>query len=804
MKKIALLLVAVVMAVSVYSRQYTISGQISDANSGETLIGATIIDLLSKKGVVTNPYGFYSLTLPEGEINLSISYVGYATQNLDFILSKDTTLNIKLDSSIELSETVVYGRRTEVGVRGTQMSAIEVPIEQVKSIPSLLGEVDLIKALQLLPGVQGGTEGSAGMYVRGGGPDQNLLLLDGVPIYNVNHLFGFFSVFNADAIKNVTLYKGDFPARFGSRLSSVLDIRMNDGNMREYHGSVSVGLISSKLNFEGPIIKDKTSFNISARRTYVDALVRPLLKMTPSSERIDAGYYFYDFNGKINHKLSDKDRLYLSFYSGDDVIYMNVEEKGTSYGYHNDVEYETESLSKMKMNWDWGNLVTALRWNRIVNHKLFLNTTASYTRYRFILGMNEQYSEQPSFNSDYNYKLGYNSGIEDYSARIDFDYIPNNNHDIKFGVNYTYHSFKPGVISLKEKTSWDIPQSTASGDKPIYTSEMSLYLEDNITFTDYLKMNIGLHNSTFSVQQKIYNSLEPRISSRILLSDVWSVKAAYARMSQHIHLLTNSNVSMPTDLWVPVTKRIEPMTANQYSLGLFYNFMNEIDFSLEGYYKTMSNIIEYKDGASFWGSSTGWEDKVAMGDGWSYGVEFLAQRSFGKTTGWVGYTWSKSDRLFDRPGEELNFGKSFPAKYDRRHDISLVASHKFSEKIDISGTWVFSSGNSGTLALQTYEGIEADQYGSDNHRLEYISSRNNYRYPNYHRFDIGVNFHKQKKYGKRTWNLSVYNAYNQLNPFVIYINEDGYWNGEDWVDVLKLKQVSLFPLIPSISYTYKF
>jgi len=236
----------------------------------------------------------------------------------------------------------------------------------------------------------------------------------------------------------------------------------------------------------------------------------------------------------------------------------------------------------------------------------------------------------------------------------------------------------------------------------------------------------------------------------------------------------------------------------------FNNFMNEIDFSLEGYYKTMSNIIEYKDGASFWGSSTGWEDKVAMGDGWSYGVEFLAQRSFGKTTGWFGYTWSKSDRLFDRPGEELNFGKSFPAKYDRRHDISVVASHKFSEKIDISGTWVFSSGNSGTLALQTYEGIEVDQYGSDNHRLEYISSRNNYRYPNYHRFDVGVNFHKQKKYGKRTWNLSVYNAYNQLNPFVIYINEDGYWNGDDWVDVLKLKQVSLFPLIPSISYTYKF
>lgn len=804
MKKALLLFVVLITANSLFARQYTISGQISDTNSGETLIGATVIDMLSKKGAVTNPYGFYSLTLPEGDVNISISYVGYATQTFDFVLSKDTVINVKLNSSIELKETVVYGRRTEVGVQGTQMSAVEIPIEQVKSIPSLLGEVDLIKALQLLPGVQGGTEGAAGMYVRGGGPDQNLLLLDGVPIYNVNHLFGFFSVFNADAIKNVTLYKGNFPARFGSRLSSVLDIRMNDGNMHEYHGSVSVGVISSKINFEGPLIKERTSFNISARRTYLDALIQPILRssmISSASDKISAGYYFYDLNAKINHKLSDKDRLYLSFYSGDDVIYMTNKYKNSYL--NDDEEIRVNADGSLKMDWDWGNLVSALRWNRIINHKMFLNTTASYTRYRFVIGLEEKYKEKPSQNNDYTYGLGYHSGIEDYSARADFDYMPNNNHDIKFGADYTYHSFKPGVSSFKEKTAWDKPVSITSGDKPINTSEMSLYVEDNMTITDYVKMNVGLHNSTFFVQQKVYNSLEPRISSRVLLSDIWSFKAAYARMSQHIHLLSNNNISMPTDLWVPVTKRIEPMTSNQYSAGVFYNLMNEVDLSVEGYYKTMTNIIEYKDGASFWGSSAGWEEKVAMGDGWSYGLEFLAQRSFGKTTGWVGYTWSKSERLFNREGEELNFGKVFPAKYDRRHDISVVVSHKISEKIDISGTWVYSTGNAGTLALQTYEQMSYNQNGYYwYNNLEYISSRNNYRYPDYHRLDFGINFHKQKKYGMRTWNISVYNAYNQKNPFIIYVDSDYDYSTDS--SYSKLKQASLFPLIPSVSYTYKF
>ncbi len=819
MLRIYLCFVALVFSLVSLAKDYTISGYISDAKSGETLISASVYDSKTAKGSVSNSYGFYSLTLSEGKANLRFSYVGYASQQVDFSLSKDTIMNIRLDTSNELKEVTVIGHQTDLGVRGTQMSAIEVPIAQIKAIPTLFGETDVLKALQLLPGVQGGTEGSAGLYVRGGGPDQNLLLLDGVPVYNVNHMFGFFSVFNADAIKNVTLYKGSFPARFGGRLSSVLDIRMNDGNMKEYHGNISIGLISSKLNFEGPIIKDKTSFNISARRTYYDVIAQPIIKIAAASEGakgVSAGYFFYDLNAKINHKFSDKDRLYLSAYMGDDVIYASYQMRsGTNYDENNKPMSYSE---KMKMDWDWGNVVTALRWNRMINNKLFMNTTAAYTRYRFYLKMTDIYKSEPPSPYDYSFSMGYRSGIEDWSAKVDFDYAPNPNHEIKFGANYTYHTFRPGVSSLKEESGNETPINMTMGDKPIYSHEAVAYAEDNFTITDYLKVNAGLHYSSFFVQDEFYHSLQPRLSARMLLSDQLSFKAAYAYMTQYIHLLSNNNISMPTDLWVPVTKRIEPMTSQQASAGFFYNLKNIADLSIEGYYKTMDNIIEYKDGASFWGSSTGWEDKVAMGRGWSYGVEFLAQRSFGNTTGWIGYTWSKSERLFDRPGEELNYGKVFPAKYDRRHDISIVASHKFSDRFDISGTWVYSTGNAGTLALQNYQGSEIQgppNSGDYSHwiysptTLPYVSARNNFRYPAYHRFDVGMNFHKQKKRGIRTWNVSVYNLYNNKNPFMVYPSSDyeyvynpntGNYDGKERKS---LKQISIFTILPSVSYSFK-
>ena len=795
------------------TQNFTISGHITDSKNGETVLNASVFEKNSRKGCVSNSYGFYSITIPKGPVNITFSYVGYKQQLKSFQLKKDTVINIQMSESTELSEVTVYANRTDLGVQGSQMSAIDVPITQIKSVPTLFGETDVLKALQLLPGVKAGTEGSAGFYVRGGGPDENLILLDGVPVYNVNHMFGFFSVFNADAVKNVTLYKGSFPARFGGRLSSVVDISMNDGNNKTYHGNVTVGLISSKVNVEGPILSDKTTFNFSARRTYADILAQPLIQATlakqPGMEKTTAGYYFYDINAKVSHTFSDKDRLYLSVFSGNDVIYANIQQSAIAS------DYGTQK-TWLKMDWNWGNILTALRWNHIISNKLFMNTTAYYTRYNFLLGIGTNTETAvtlptPTTTSS-SIKLGFNSGIEDFAAKVDFDYAPNPNHDIKFGLNYTHHNFSPGV-TVAETTGTQVMDTTI-GDQNILSHEAVAYFEDNITLGSALKANVGLHYSTFYVQGQLYQSLEPRLSMRLLLNDKLSLKAGYANMNQYIHLLSNSNMELPTDLWVPVTKRIEPMKSQQISVGAFYNLLNSIDLSVEAYYKSMDNLIEYKDGATFLGESTGWEDKVNIGRGWAYGLEFLAQKTIGKTTGWIGYTWSKTERLFDRPGQELNNGKVYPAKYDRTHDLSIVVSHKFSDKFDIAATWVYSTGNAGTLALQNYAGPVPDVKGAINGiyafqnmtSVPYISTRNNYRYEPTHRLDVGVNFHKKLKHGKRTWNISVYNAYNQLNPFLTTVKTNSVLDSQTgkYNLVKQLTQISIFPTIPSVSYTYKF
>ncbi len=802
-----------------YAQTYTVSGYITISNSGETLINSSVFDKNSGNGTISNSYGFYSLTIPKGKVELKYSYVGFATQNRNIELSKDTVINIKLSDNTELNEITILGNQKRMDVKSTQMSTINIPTSQIKNVPSLLGETDVIKALQLLPGVKAGTEGSAGMYVRGGGPDENLLILDGVPVYNVNHMFGFFSVFNADAIKDVTLYKGSFPARFGGRLSSVVDIKMNDGNDKEIHGNVSIGIISSKINIEGPIIKEKTTFNISARRTYADILAKPFIPIIDNPDKKGGigtnsfGYYFYDFNAKISHKFSDNDRMYLSAYMGEDVIYGDMQQYKIDNG-----EAGTET-GRLKLSWNWGNLITAVRWNHVVNNKLFMNTTASYTRYRFIMSEGTEAKtviQTPASTSIEQTDIGYKSGIDDYAAKVDFDWSPSPTHDVKFGANYINHTFKPGInvlqLSITDSTNTQKTDSTY-GDQNVSAHEMSAYFEDNISISQVVELNLGIHFSSFLVQNRLYNSLpQPRIGLRVLLNDNLSIKAGFASKSQYIHLLSNSNISLPTDLWVPATKRISPMQSKQYSAGIFYNFKNIVDFSVETYYKSMNNLIEYKDGASFLGSSTGWEDKVVMGRGWAYGIEFLAQKTIGKTTGWFGYTWSRTKRLFDQPGQEISNGVAFPAKYDRPHSLSLVVMHKFSDKFDIAGTWVFNSGNCGTLALQNFDGTQLPQtslsaFTNETTTLTHISNRNNYRYEAYHRLDVGVNFHKQKKHGIRTWNISVYNAYNQMNPFIVNVTETKVYDPStsDYTKIKKhLTQTSLFPIIPSVSYSYKF
>ena len=774
----------------------TVSGTVTDISSGETLIGATVLDESSGKGTVTNAQGRYTLTLPGDSARLRISYIGYRTEHRNMSLRGNRQLNIALSPSVELDEVTITAERIN-SPQVSQMSAIEVPVEQLKMVPVIFGETDVLKAIQLLPGVQSGTEGMSGIYVRGGGADENLFLLDGVPLYNVNHLGGFFSAFNGDAIKNVTLYKGSFPARFNGRISSVLDIATNNGNEYEWHGGASVGLMSAKLNVEGPIIKERTTLSVSLRRTYGDLLLQPIIMAVSASQTegtgtANAGYYFYDLNAKVTHKFSDRSRLYAMWYSGDDEAYMRVR---TNYYMGNE--------EHLQLGYRWGNLATSLRWNYELTPKLFMNVTGSYTRYRqrLGLGVDEKYIEG-GVTRQTEAEANLNSGINDLSGRVDFDYAPSPDHAIRFGTTITHHLFRPEVQTIRQRASGEPDFNNTIGDKEVAAGEAALYVEDDWSINDILKVNGGLAMTGFLVQQRFYPALQPRLSGRLLITDDLSVKAGYSYMTQYMHLLSNSNISLPSDLWVPVTARIVPMTSHQVAAGVFYTWRSLIDFSVEGYYKWMNNLLEYKPGASFLGSTAGWENMVSMGRGWAYGIEFLAQKSFGQITGWFGYTWSRTMRQFDTPGEELNGGRPFPAKYDRIHDISITLQYKPNKQFDAGITWVYSTGNTATIALQQ---IESDN-GSFWDNLDFVESRNNFRLPAYHRMDISVNFHKQKKHGIRTWNISIYNLYNHQNPFIVYPKTEymALSDGQSFRSFTGLYQRSLFPIMPSISYIYKF
>ncbi len=799
------------------SRKFTISGYVTDGMSSETLIGANIFESRQQQGTASNPYGFYSLTLPEGEASLAFSYLGYDTRKLNFALVQDTVLNIRLMTNNLLQEIVVVSDKVEAGIRATQMSALDIPMAQVKHTPSILGEADVMKTIQLMPGVQSGMEGSAGLYVRGGGPDQNLILLDGIPVYNVDHMFGFFSVFTPEAVKKVTLFKGSFPARFGGRLSSVVDIRTNDGDMKKYHGTISVGLLTSKLHFEGPIVKDRTSFNISARRSYIDLLARPFM-----GDPV-IGYFFYDVNAKINHKFSDRSRLFLSYYTGKDKYHFK---SVTEEGWGDDYSYD-----RNKGDMSWGNSIVSARWNYIFNNKLFSNTTLAYNKYQ-MRSTNESHSlRQKSSKTlfETQYSGDYRSGINDWNWQTDFDYTPTPRHHVKFGAGYVYHTFKPEVSSSRviakaEDMSEPEKISSAIDNEPIRGHEITAYAEDNFELNPRLHLNAGLHLSLFKVQKKSYYSAQPRLSLRYQLHDDIALKASYTKMSQYVQLLSSTPfLALPTDLWVPVTGDIRPMQSHQFSLGAYYTGIREWEFSVEGYYKHMKNVLEYQDGVTFLGSSSSWEQKVEMGKGRSAGIEFLAQKTAGKTTGWIAYTLAKSDRTF--PNGSINNGKTFPYKYDRRHNINIVLNHKFSDRINIGASWVFSTGGTITVPTEVTELVRPDGqsgtsyggyagYGNTNEAY-YIESRNNFRLPSSHRLNIGVNFNKKTKHGVRTWNISLYNVYMASNPNIVYYNPAKYYYENEMgpdgnrTSVKKfhkpyLTKLTIFPFIPSVSYTYRF
>lgn len=775
------------------AQRYTISGYISDIKTGEKLIAASVYDTISKKGAITNNYGFYSLTLAEGKVALIVSYVGYSLKVESFELKSNITKNISLNPTIELNEIEVVAERETKHVESSQMSITQIPIQTIKSLPVFFSEADILKTIQLLPGVQSGGEGTSGLYVRGGGPDQNLILLDGVPVYNCDHLFGFFSVFNSDAIQNITLIKGGFPARFGGRLSSVLDIRMKEGNLNEYHGNFSIGLISSKFMLEGPLIKKKSSFVVSARRTYIDILAQPIIRSI--NDGTSGGYYFYDVNTKLNYIFSNTNRLFLSIYWGNDRAYSKDKDQYIDQG----ISYE----NKEKAWLGWGNMITAIRWNHLFTPKLFCNVTATFSRYRFQVGMESNTKQNNNgiiSNSSYAYK--YFSGIYDFASKIDFDYHPSPNHNIIFGVSEIYHTFSPGVNVFKGEENND-PSSkidTSFGNSNIYANEIALFIEDDININALLKANIGVHQSMFLVRDKFYSNTQPRLSIRYLMHEKWSIKAAYTQMNQYINLLSNSGIGLPTDLWLPSTDRIKPQASQQWAFGIFNLPAKGFEASIEGYYKTMKNLIEYKEGATFFSTGQSWEDKIEMGNGWAYGTEFFIKKTKGKTTGWIGYTLAWSWRKFDN----LNFGKTFPYRYDRRHDISIAITQSISEKFDIGAVWIYGTGNAVSLPIEQYPTLEypntAQNYYYDyyqNNNVQYYDGRNGFRMPAYHRLDLSFNMHKKLKKAKRTWTIGIYNVYNRKNPYYLYFGYDDH-------NKKRLTQISLFPMLPSFSYSLTF
>lgn len=761
----------------------TISGYINDLQGKETILGATIVNVGTTLGTITNEFGFYSITLPKGNVNLRYSYVGYTAQTKTFNLTKDTVINVLLSGDAQLQEIVVTGEKAEAGIASTGMGSLDIPVRMIEHTPTLLGETDLMRTIQMTPGVQQGVGGASSFFVRGGNGDENLVLLDGAPVYKIDHLFGFFSVFTPEAIKKVSFYKSSFPARYNGRTSSVMDVRTKDGNLQNYHGSVSIGLLTSRINFEGPIVKDKTAFNISARTTYFSAVATPFM---PKDSKFS--YWFYDLNAKINHKFSDKDRLFFGLYNGQDKYHDNYEDDWGDNNYHDHYG------SDMK----WGNTIPSLRWNHVFSQKLFSNTTISYNHYRMNLSSFDEETNK-SNNSFTSSSSTYGSEIIDWGASSDFDFMPSPKHSIKFGINYLYHDFAPETTSMRDKyndkeSSSDSTYSTTG--KEIYAHELSLYIEDNWKLTDFLHVNPGFAYTVFSVEGKSYHNYQPRLSVKYIINSYWNVKASFTMMSQCVHMLSSTPIAMPTDLWVPITKDIKPEHATQYSVGAYCTRIKGYEFSLEGYYKEMDNVLEYKDGMSYMGFSGNWNQLVAMGEGTSKGVEFMTRKTSGALTGMVSYTLSKSDRKFDR-GSGVNNGEKYPFTYDRRHNFNIALSQEFNERIQLDVTWMFYSGAYTSISTSKEPMITPEGVGS---KIGYIEGRNNYHLPPTHLMCIGINFTKQKKHCQRIWNFSVYNAYNSMNPAFVYKKEDDYGNIVEG----KLTKITILPIIPSFTLTYKF
>ncbi len=749
----------------------TLSGFVYDANTGETMIGTNIFVKEIEKGTSSNEYGFYSLTIPKGKYTVEFSFVGYKKKSININLTKSKKVNVNLISeTYNLKEIVVNDKKNDENIKSTQMGTSKIVPKEIAKVPVLLGEKDILKTIQLLPGISSAGEGNSGFIVRGGTADQNLIILDEAPVYNASHLLGFFSVFNSDAIKNVKMIKGISESEYGGRLSSVLDINMKDGSNKNYSAYGGIGLISSRLTIEGPIVKDKGSFIISGRRTYADLF----LPLFADDKLKDSKLYFYDLNAKLNYSFGESDRIFFSGYTGRDIFNFNKE-----FGFN------------------WGNTTGTLRWNHIFSDKLFANTTLIYSDYNYDINF-----------EDVKQSTTVSSGIRDINFKQDFQYYLNSNNTFKFGLNGIYHTFHPGEISVSGNTNLN---SKKIDDN--YVFEGNLYIGHQWKITELLKLSYGLRFSSFNllgkgkaysfdeegnVTNKIeyesgeliksYNNFEPRIALNYLLDETSSVKLGYARNTQNIHLLSTSTTSTPLDIWQPSTSIIQPEISDLVSIGYFKNFSNNVyRTSVELYYKDMRNLIEYKNGADIFLNEF-IESQLVFGKGSSYGLEFFLEKKIGRFTGWLSYTLSKTERVFD----EINNGIKFPARHDRTHDIALVGIYNLNKKITLSFNWIYYTGLAATFPSGKYE-IEGET-------INYYTERNGYRMPDYHRLDLGATYYFKKTIdSEMSLTFSVYNAYARKNAYRITFRES-----ETDPNKTEAVRLALFSIVPSITFNFKF
>lgn len=794
-----LLICLVFFSTSVVAQEnFIISGFVKDASSGEDLIGASIYAKDLKRGVATNTYGFYSFQLPAGYHEIVFNYLGFDPIIKKINLTKDVELNMNLNiKKNEIDEVVVEGKAAKENTESSDMGTIGLDMEEIKTLPAFMGEVDVVKTIQLLPGVQSANEGAQGFYVRGGGPDQNLVLLDEAVVYNAAHLFGFFSVFNPDGVKNVNLIKGGMPAKYGGRLASVLEINMKEGNNQKFGVEGGLGLISSRLMVQGPLKKDKGSFMIAGRRTYIDLFMKAFIPKT--SDFYGTSYFFYDINAKFNYKLGKKDKIFISGYYGKDVFDYN--------------DAKTEFNIKMP----WGNGIATARWNHVFSNKIFMNTSFNFSDYNFSFGSNQD---------EFSFKLF--SGIRDYSAKMDFNWYAHSKHKIQFGAAYTYHIFTPSSVSAK---SDDVEFDTGEIQK-VHAHEAGIYFSDDYEVNDWFKVHLGLRYSMYQhvgpftrfIKQDIgvgdsvveydrgdpiqfYHGLEPRLSMRFKVSKNASIKAGFNYNNQYLHLASLSAISLPTDVWYPSTSIAKPQKGWQAALGYYQNFwQDKMQASVEVYYKDMRNLVEYKPGAlPEENISDNVDNLLVYGRGYSFGVEFFLRKSVGKFTGWIGYTFSITNRKFDDISPDW-----YPAKYDRSHDLSVVLSYKINDQWTLATSFVYATGNAFTPATGWYM--------NENDVVYEYGDKNSVRLPSYHRLDLSATwFDKPYRYKRNretkekikvqkkfrsSINISVYNVYNRGNPYFVFPSNEGSLAEGNFK--VALKQVSLFPILPSVTWNFKF